>query len=269
MEQINDLLPSATSRQSEHAMQKPEKKNSCELASRSDEPKKRPDEAYLAVTMRMVRLTLELANQPPLSAEALDERAAAWAEALFLTVPENRMRDAYDRAVRDHSSTFPINAFEIKIAWDNIAAEDRTAKAAAYDSMDPIDKCSHKKYHDNANGEIVVADPYDHSKDLVVPCPYCRFEANKAALDRHGEKHRRDELPPFELPEIRQIAPPRYRPKSWQTELQVFCDDCRWNEVITYWTHWSEDTVFALIDESHKAKSADCRRAAKDMRVVR
>jgi hypothetical protein len=91
---------------------------------RESQNDQKPHKTYLAVVMRIVRYSLELANQPPLEDDALDERAAIWAETVFGIIPENRLITAFRRATADHNSTFPMNAYDLKNAFDRISAEE-------------------------------------------------------------------------------------------------------------------------------------------------
>jgi len=81
--------------------------------------------------MRIIRRTLDLANQPPLSDEVLESRAESWAETLFNAVPEERLAEAFKRAIADHDSTFPMSAYELKTAYEKIAEAERTAYSRA------------------------------------------------------------------------------------------------------------------------------------------
>ena len=56
--------------------------------------------------------------------EAKEQRAKVWTELLFEIIPTLRLRDAFERAFSEHESTFPVNAYDIKAAWERIKADD-------------------------------------------------------------------------------------------------------------------------------------------------
>lgn len=104
----------------------------------------------------------------------------------------DRLQDSLKAAIRAHASTFPINAFELLTAWWEIEkTEDVEAKEfkAEDRQVNAIKYCAQVSGHINSDGEIIVADPFDKSKDLVLPCPYCRPAANREARDRHNGKY--------------------------------------------------------------------------------
>ena len=72
---------------------------------------------YLAEAMELVRRTLSLSNQPNLTEKELGQRAMDWQDALEPEVPLNRLMDAFNTALRSHTGTFPVNAFEVLEAW--------------------------------------------------------------------------------------------------------------------------------------------------------
>lgn len=124
MERITGLLPNIQtderSRPSEHETQSLEKKNYSE--SERKNASRHPDERYKAVIMRIVRKAYELASQPPLG--NLETIADTWAEMLWQNVPEDKLWDMFNRACKDHQSNFPLAAYEINQAWDNVQKDD-------------------------------------------------------------------------------------------------------------------------------------------------
>jgi hypothetical protein len=78
--------------------------------------------------MKILARTVSLANLPALTVEELTVRSRDWAEALFPSVREERLRDAFTRAIADHKTTFAISFYEIKTAWDAIAMDEKMAE---------------------------------------------------------------------------------------------------------------------------------------------
>lgn len=130
---------------------------------------------------------------PPLEPEDFILRISAWTDVLFGTVPRERLKDAYDRAKADHRSTFPINAYEVKIAWLNIAEEEEKAAKkflAQAKKDDPIGFCADASRHVNDRGEVLILSMFT-DEDELVPCLKCReadftkWHTNQVAL--YGE----------------------------------------------------------------------------------
>lgn len=57
------------------------------------------------------------------------ERASDWAEVLFGIIPEADLIPAFQRAVKDHQSTFPVSAYEVKEAFKKVDSERRQEQA--------------------------------------------------------------------------------------------------------------------------------------------
>jgi hypothetical protein len=51
-------------------------------------------------------------------------RAETWAENLFDLIPENRLDDTFRRAFKDHTSDFPVSAYDLKNAWQKMKVEE-------------------------------------------------------------------------------------------------------------------------------------------------
>ncbi len=51
-------------------------------------------------------------------------RAETWAENLFDIIPERRLDDVFRRAFKDHTSDFPVSAYDLKNAWQRIRDEE-------------------------------------------------------------------------------------------------------------------------------------------------
>jgi hypothetical protein len=59
-------------------------------------------------------------SQRPTLAEKMIT-ADVWARLLFATIPESRLQDCFDLAFRNHTSTFPVNAYDLKNAWSQLS----------------------------------------------------------------------------------------------------------------------------------------------------
>jgi hypothetical protein len=60
-----------------------------------------------------------------LSMEEKIANADVWSRILSPTIPENRLKECFEMAVREHSTTFPVNAHELLIAWGAITKIDK------------------------------------------------------------------------------------------------------------------------------------------------
>lgn len=87
---------------------------------------------------------------------------------LHKIVPFDRLQSVYDRAVIDHQTTYAINANELKLTWEKMAEEERSAELAKLD--DAPRPCSYQ-HLDEIDRFVEVGSP---GKWVTVPCPNCR-----------------------------------------------------------------------------------------------
>lgn len=122
--------------------------------------------------------SFELSSQNATFAEKA-ARADTWARVLFGIVPEDRLQNAFDRAFRDHDSSFPVNAYDIKTAWEKIRTEEYEAEKTAR-----LAECPNDKYHIGETASVVLMNPHTQEDELY-PCPKCRPEEfeNKKKTD--------------------------------------------------------------------------------------
>jgi hypothetical protein len=121
---------------------------------------------------------------PALTETEQGERAKTWTELLFGIIPHDRLTDAYQRAFRDHQGLFPINAPELKAAWENIDREERNAvRNNTADLETRIAQCKYRDEH-IADDSIAKSDALVEYKDflnpgkwVVLPCAECRPHA--------------------------------------------------------------------------------------------
>lgn len=59
--------------------------------------------------------------------------AEAWSEVLAGVIPEDRLEDAYLRAVRDKTDTFPLSANELVAGYRALCESERSAPRLAQD----------------------------------------------------------------------------------------------------------------------------------------
>jgi hypothetical protein len=125
-----------------------------------------PSPSYLAEVIKIIARTVSLANLPPLTVEELTVRSRDWADALFVSIPESRLWDAFNRALADHETTYPVSFFELKAAWINIEREERIAEYKRREA---------------------VMDDLDRKNRLATPvCPICRGTGFKEAAPRES-----------------------------------------------------------------------------------
>jgi hypothetical protein len=74
--------------------------------------------------MELVRRTLSLSNQPSLTETELAQRAVDWQDTFEAEIPLSRLMDAFNAALRVHTGTFPVNAFEVLDAWRSLDREE-------------------------------------------------------------------------------------------------------------------------------------------------
>ncbi len=160
---------------------------------------------YLAEMMDAVNLTLAEANMPPLTESELGTRAMHWAEVLSPIIPLARVRDSLNRAFADHRSVFPVNAHEIKFAWEKIVEEElRAWNEHVATQINAVETCKYKSQHriDGFNQDdamVEYRDPLDASGWVTWPCYECRKSAFEQRLADHKAKHPELTIKPGEL----------------------------------------------------------------------
>jgi hypothetical protein len=116
--------------------------------------------------MDLIRRNVTLAGKPMPVEEDLFNQSEVWAEELFEVVPEAWLDASFARAFKDHTSEFPITAFEVKNAYAEV---EREARIAAYKQRE------------------AVMDDLDRKNRLATPvCPICRGTGFKEAAPRES-----------------------------------------------------------------------------------
>ncbi len=132
---------------------------------------------YLANVLLIVKKTISLANQPPLSGADLGDRTADWMEELEPEVPMEFLPECFKVAKNNHASTFPINCHEIISAWrDTIKPRMENEKLDIQrkaEADNPVLRCIQKHRHINDEGETVI-DLFESGTDDIAPCYFCR-----------------------------------------------------------------------------------------------
>lgn len=77
-----------------------------------------------------VDASYNLSSQMPTDEEKA-VKCEAWSRALMGVIPENRLQETFNRAFVDHTSNFPVSAYDLKTAWERIVADtERKTKEA-------------------------------------------------------------------------------------------------------------------------------------------
>lgn len=139
----------------------------------------------------IVKKTNNWANLPPLSEVDLAERARDWQDALETEIPLSRLTDAVERARKNHTSAFPINLYEISMAFQELEAE-VTARAFERHASDRVirrvENCPLVKKHLDEFGRILVVNPFNFSEEITLPCRECRPRAFREQRQKFIEK---------------------------------------------------------------------------------
>lgn len=124
--------------------------------------------------MKIISKAISLANAPMLTEPELLVRARDWADELHGIVPMEALNAAMHRAFQNHKSGFPVNAYDLKIAYGELQFEAATIDESRTLSTDEkVEKCTNKENHvDGTFGMIELFIPPDISSE--VPCGRCR-----------------------------------------------------------------------------------------------
>lgn len=145
----------------------------------------RNDEREFSEEMMLIVHDSFDASSQTATMEAKENRRDAWVYLLFPIIPTERLRECFERAFRDHNTTFAVNAYDLKAAWEKIVTEDREEREAAIEedkAVNPIKYCTEPGRHtdDDGNVEILLGGP--GGKEVAVPCPICRPVAHQQRL---------------------------------------------------------------------------------------
>ncbi|MBA2334824.1 MAG: hypothetical protein H0V90_07795 [Blastocatellia bacterium] len=132
--------------------------------------------------IRIVKKAISLANAPALTEIELGDRARDWAEVLFDVVPEEHLQDAFKRAARDHKTSFPVSMHDVRIAYEQIAAdelrEEKRLREKFLDDLDAERKLSNrfecKLCFGSGWKEITEYDSVNRPYKGVIKCHDCR-----------------------------------------------------------------------------------------------
>lgn len=128
---------------------------------------------YQASVSQIIRRAVDLYNWPALDTETLARRMAVWSETLGMTIPVERLRECFDKAVLEHEGDYPINAFELIKVWKFIDAEEE--KDRLYNEpLTHVEKHCYEE-HENEEARTTIVDIRGESHEI--PCRMCRHFA--------------------------------------------------------------------------------------------
>lgn len=128
--------------------------------------------------VKIISKAISLANAPMLTEPELLVRARDWSEELHGIVPMEALNASMKRAFENHKSTFPLNAYDLKIAYTQLKAEQLLSLEMKPISTDErVDRCTNKDNHlPDRFGEIEIFIHGVSDDDVIVPCGICRKE---------------------------------------------------------------------------------------------
>lgn len=157
----------------------------------------------------IVHSSFEASSQNPTIEEEM-LRAATWTDLLVDIIPPERLQDSFKKAFAEHDTAFPINAYEIKLAWESIEkieAEQERQYQQQLRKENAVLNCKDKRMHlknvmqdpktQDDIGMVEYVDWFDKSKFVIMPCATCRPSAHEQARSRHIEKNGGNDLPPL------------------------------------------------------------------------
>jgi hypothetical protein len=188
MEQFSKITAITNQRTSVESVKQTSESNSATYQNRFSE---NPRELYRLKVLEILNRVFVLANRPLVNAE-MNEASEVWRDTLFDVVPLNSLKAAFDRAIKNHKSSFAVNAFDLLNAWRELEAEE----AAEVERLKQIEKdanrvqfCDNRKQHINADGSTLVCNPFNFNEEIEMPCMYCRPQAFADARLRFIKKH--------------------------------------------------------------------------------
>jgi hypothetical protein len=131
--------------------------------------------------VKIISKAISLANLPMLTEAELLVRARDWSEALWEIVPVEALNQCLRRAFEDHRSTFALNAYDLKSAYEKLKAQ-RTVIAddRQLTNDERVERCTNKANHlPDTFGEIELC--ISGIAEGIVPCGRCRGEEFREA----------------------------------------------------------------------------------------
>lgn len=100
---------------------------------------------------------------PNLSVGERVVKAKSWTRMLEDIIPVLRLQDALDHAFKNHTSTFPINHYDLKNAWCEIKEKEAKEKAKIVKKItetEAVANCKSKHLHIIVEGEPDTGEIY-------------------------------------------------------------------------------------------------------------
>lgn len=114
-------------------------------------------EPYLETMALIVRDSFTAAGQNLPLAEVL-VKAKVWSELLCRIVPESRLQECFDLAFRRHESSYPVNAYDLKRAWEELIRHDKPQWQIDRDNCETCDEEGHRPGKDGRYTELCKHD---------------------------------------------------------------------------------------------------------------
>ena len=124
--------------------------------------------------------------------------AQTWARILEPVVPLERLQESFDLAFENHRSTFPVNAYDIKQAWELLQQNEAkllAEKEAELRETQPTKFCKQVHFEGEFNQTFIPAEEGlmlmsngINEPEIPVPCFECRPVAYAQFLERRKHK---------------------------------------------------------------------------------
>jgi hypothetical protein len=131
----------------------------------------------------MLLIVADCFNASSQMATTAEKKAAAltWTRILSDVIPQNRLFDVLNFAFKKHTSSFPINAYDLKNRWTDLEAEElaeRKKAEAEERSLNRVLHCGDLKSHKSETE--AMQEYFIHAKGEYVwlPCATCRYDAH-------------------------------------------------------------------------------------------
>lgn len=101
-----------------------------------------------------------------------------WSRILIDVIPALRLQDAFDHAFVRHSSPFPVNAYDLKMAWEEIAEAERIERERIEAENRAVNRVAYCPDKYNHRSEADAMQEYQVGTGWVwLPCAICRTDA--------------------------------------------------------------------------------------------
>lgn len=153
---------------------------------------------YELAMLEVVADAFDLSSNVSVTAAEKMRVAKTWSRILFEIIPEERLMDTFEFAFQNHQTSFPVNAYDMKTAWNELQEIERAQiieNAQQSREQNPSEFCPRRHEHlpGFIEARVKIVNFYNTAEEIEVPCKDCREKAyfdwrTRFVAEHSGEK---------------------------------------------------------------------------------